>query len=148
MIELKKETKKWYKTWYGITGIIIIGLFILTNIGGTDKTPTTPTQETPKQDSKPKISKEQAQKELDAVMSVGKEAKIVLSYEFSDTATEVYIDKDWYKQTVQFKKDFIGRVGFLKEAVTGYSHFVVKDGYTNEKVGEIKAFSQSIEVYK
>jgi hypothetical protein len=39
-------------------------------------------------------------------------------------------------------------VGVLKKAVTGYSHFEVRDGYSNEKVAELTSFSQSIEIYK
>jgi hypothetical protein len=46
------------------------------------------------------------------------------------------------------KKNFIAKIGSLKKAITGYSHLEVKDAYSNEKVGEITAFSQSIEVYK
>jgi hypothetical protein len=60
----------------------------------------------------------------------------------------VYIDSVWYTQKVDFKKDFIAKVGLLKKAVTGYSHFEVRDAYTDEKVGELTAFTQSIEVYK
>jgi hypothetical protein len=71
-----------------------------------------------------------------------------MSYEFSDRAVVVLIDKGWYGQNVQFKKDFIAKVGVLKKAVTGYSHFEVRDGYSNEKVAELTSFSQSIEIYK
>jgi len=94
------------------------------------------------------ISKNDAQEQLNAFMEISKAGKLITSYEFSETAVDVFVDKAWYEQTVQFKKDFIAKVGMLKKAVTGYSHFELKDAYSNEKVGEIKSFSQSIEVYK
>ena len=94
------------------------------------------------------VAKKEAQDQLDAFMKTSKDAKLVTSYEFSETATVVYVDKMWYTQTVEFKKDFIAKIGMLKKAVTGYTHFELKDAYSNEKVGEITAFSQSIEVYK
>jgi len=49
---------------------------------------------------------------------------------------------------VSFKKDFIAKIGTLKKQIRGYSHFEVRDAYSKEKVGELTAFSQSIEVYK
>ena len=120
--------------------------------GGSDKTPTntlTPqvATETVKKAVDP-VAKKEAQDQLDAFMKTSKDAKLVTSYEFSETATVVYVDKMWYTQTVEFKKDFIAKIGMLKKAVTGYTHFELKDAYSNEKVGEITAFSQSIEVYK
>jgi len=92
--------------------------------------------------------KESAQKELSEIIELGKKADLVVSCEFSDSATVVYIGPTWYTQTVAFKKDFIAKIGMLKKQITGYTHFEVRDAYSNEKVGEIKAFSQSIEVYK
>ncbi|MCX6717541.1 MAG: hypothetical protein NTU76_02605 [Candidatus Taylorbacteria bacterium] len=94
------------------------------------------------------ISQEQAQKQLDEFMSLAKKAQVVTSYEFSDTASVVYVDYVWYTQTVQFKKDFLAKVGMLKKAITGYLHFEVRDAYSNEKVAEITAFSSSLEIYK
>lgn len=92
--------------------------------------------------------KEKAKKELDEVINLSKKANLVSSYEFSDRASIVYVDSMWYTQTVQFKKDFMAKIAILKEKITGYRHFEVKDTYSNEKVGEVTAFSGSLEVYK
>lgn len=111
-------------------------------------TPVVTEQPTPQKQEVPAISKVQAQKELADFMETAKKAKLVSSYEFSEKATVVYIDSMWYTQKVDFKKDFIAKIGLLKKAVTGYTHFEARDAYSNEKVAEITAFSQSIEVYK
>ena len=68
--------------------------------------------------------------------------------DFSDSATVVYVGPVWYTQTVAFKKDFLAKTAMLKKAVTGYGHFEVRDAHSNEKVAEVTAFSQSLEVYK
>ena len=96
----------------------------------------------------PSQSKEDAQKELDNLMNIAKTAGLVSSYEFSDRATVVYADMIWYTQTVSFKKDFIAKVALLKEKITGYRHFEVRDAYSNEKLAEVTAFLGSLEVYK
>jgi multisubunit Na+/H+ antiporter MnhC subunit len=131
-----------------IFGGITIILFILTGVTGG----TTPPKETPppatNQSDEQAAQKEAAQKELSEIIDLGKKADLVVSYEFSDSATVVYIGPTWYTQTVAFKKDFMAKIGTLKQQITGYTHFEVRDAYSNEKVGEIKAFSQSIEVYK
>lgn len=100
----------------------------------------------------PQISKEEAQKELESLMKLSKESGLVMSYDFSELGTEiyqndVYIGKGWYSQTVQFKKDFMARIGILKEVLTGYSNVEFRDGYSNEKVAEISGF-KGIQVYK
>ncbi len=94
------------------------------------------------------ISKESAQKDLDEIISLGKKAGLIVSYEFSDKATVVYIGSTWYTQTVAFKKDFMAKIASLKKVITGYNHFEARDAYSNEKVAEVTAFSNSIEVYK
>ncbi len=104
-------------------------------------TPVQPAQE----DQTVKVA---AQKELDELIALAKKANLVTSYEFSDRASVVYADNVWYTQTVQFKKDFLAKVGTLKKQITGYQNFVVRDAYSNEKVAEITSFSGSLEVYK
>jgi cytoskeletal protein RodZ len=89
-----------------------------------------------------------AQKELDKIMSLAKQSGLVVSYEFSNSATVVYIGQVWYAQTVQFKKDFIAKIAMLKEQITGYRHLEVRDAYSNEKVAEVTAFAGSLEIYK
>ncbi|MFA5934551.1 MAG: hypothetical protein WC827_01535 [Candidatus Paceibacterota bacterium] len=92
--------------------------------------------------------KQKAQKELDSVFSLAKQAGLVTSYEFSNKANVIYVGKIWYTQTVAFKKDFLAKIATLKEKITGYHHFQVLDAYSNEKVAEVTAFSGSLEVYK
>ena len=98
--------------------------------------------------SEDQSSKEASQKELDRLMDLSKAGGLVVSYEFSDSASVVYVGKVWYDQTVTFKKDFLAKIGELKKAIRGYQHFEVKDAYSNEKVAEITPFSGSLEVYK
>lgn len=93
-------------------------------------------------------SKAAAQKELDELMALSKKAGLITSYEFSNVATVVYADSVWYTQTVQFKKDFLAKIGMLKKQITGYMHFEVRDAYSNEKLAEVTAFSSSLQVYK
>lgn len=155
---LSDKNKALIKKHPFITGfvILIVIIFFINTVSnfssGIPEQVTNPTtkqeQPVPQKQAVPTVSKEQAQKELDDLMDTAKKAGLVTSYEFSDKATEVFIGSIWYTQTVQFKKDFIAKIGMLKKAITGYTHFEVKDAYSNEKVGEITAFSQSIEVYK
>lgn len=90
----------------------------------------------------------EAQKELDDFIDLTKRAGLVDSYEFSKTASVVYIGPVWYSQKVTFKKDFVAKIAMLKKEITGYSHFEVRDAQSNEKVAEVTAFSSSIEIYK
>ncbi|MFA5022511.1 MAG: hypothetical protein WC508_05540 [Patescibacteria group bacterium] len=89
-----------------------------------------------------------AQKELDEVMALAKKSGLVSSYEFSNSATVVYVGQVWYTQTVQFKKDFMAKIAMLKKRITGYQHFEVRDANSDEKVGEVTAFGGSLKVYK
>lgn len=139
------KTKK--STW--IAGGILILIFAIiiivatsSNSGSPKQEPTTNSQTTSEQD---KIN---AQKELSDVINLAKKAELVTSYEFSNSASVVYVGGTWYNQTVQFKKDFIAKIAILKEKITGYRHFEVRDTYSNEKVAEVTTFSGSLEVYK
>jgi hypothetical protein len=96
-------------------------------------------------DAKTKVT---AQKELDEVLTLSKNAGVVTSYEFSESANVVFVGSGWYTQTVEFKKDFLAKISNLKERATGYHRFEVRDAYSNEKVAEVTAFSGSLEVYK
>ena len=94
------------------------------------------------------ISKTDAEKQLAEIISLGKKAGLITSYEFSNTANVIYIGSVWYTQTVSFKKDLMAKISILKEVATGYRHYEVRDAYSNEKVAEVTAFSGSLEVYK
>ncbi len=111
-------------------------------------TPEVAAPTTPPTPTSTAVDKAAAEKELKEVMDLGIKANLVESYEFSDKATVVYVSSVWYTQTVAFKKDFLAKVATLKKAVTGYGHFEVRDAHSNEKVAEVTAFSQSLEVYK
>lgn len=93
-------------------------------------------------------AKAEAQEKLDELMALGKKSGLVTAYEFSDSATVVYVGNVWYTQTVQFKKDFLASIGMLKKQITGYQHLEIRDAYSNEKVAEITAFGGSLEVYR
>jgi len=146
------EKKVFYKTKFGITVIVLValtGISMLFSEEPVASTPTpTPAVKEAATPTEPTLSKEQAQKELDSIMDLGKKSGLVTSYEFSNSASVVYVGNIWYTQTVQQKKDFIAYVGLRKKAITGYSHFEVRDGHSNEKVAELTAFTSSIEVYK
>ena len=103
---------------------------------------------TEKTDGQNKTTIENAQKELTEFMDIAKKAGLVKSYEFSETAAVVFIDKTWYVQPVTFKKDFLAKVAMLKKSITGFKHFEIRDAYSNEKVAEVTSFTGSLEVYK
>ncbi len=97
------------------------------------------------------VSTEQKQKakaELEEVIQMSAKANLVKSYEFSEKANVIYVTKLWYTQTVEFKKDFMAKIAMLKNTITGYSHFEVRDAFSDDKVAEVTAFSGSLEVYK
>ena len=75
-------------------------------------------------------------------------ATLVSSYEFTDTDRVIYVSDVWYSMTVQFKKDFLAKVAMLQDAISGKHFFEVRDEHSNETVGEVTAFSGSLEVYK
>ena len=141
---IKKRNKKTIIVFLFATLVIIIMIVVASSGGGSKNTQTPTTQS----NEQTQATSQSAQKELSAIIDLAKQAGLVVSYEFSNSASVVYIGSTWYAQTVAFKKDFIAKIGILKNQITGYTHFEVRDAYSNEKVGEITAFSQSIEVYK
>ena len=150
--------KKWYRTWwaYGLYVLFAVSVVVASvddSKGAPQPVATNPApaisseakQVTP---AAPVPDKKSAQQELDKFMALAKQADLVTSYEFSDSAAVVYVGSAWYTMTVVQKKDFIAHVGELKKAVTGYRHFEVHDAYSDEKVAEVTSFSGSYEVYK
>lgn len=151
----QKQKKKFYKRWW----FWLIVIFVIGIIASSGKDNS---QQSVSQTNAPAVSpqkavedaqakaqdKADAEKELKDIMALGVKAQLVKSYEFSDTAEVVYADSTWYSQTVQFKKDFIAKIAMLKERITGYRHFEVRDAYSNEKLAEVTAFSGSLEIYK
>jgi hypothetical protein len=150
--------KKWYRTWWAYSLYVLFAVSAVVASVDDPKNTAQPVANNPapvvaaepkhESPAKPVVDKVAAQKELDSLMNLSKQAKLVISYEFSDTANVVYIDSGWYTQTVEFKKNFLAKISGLKEQVTGYHRFEVRDAYSNEKVAEVTAFSGSLEVYK
>ncbi len=89
-----------------------------------------------------------AQDALDALIEISKHAGLISSYEFSDVAAVVYVTDVWYELDVSAKKSLLTKIGSLKEQATGYHQFEVRHSKSNEKVGEVTAFSGSVEVYR
>lgn len=147
--EMAKIKKPLYKRlWVWVLGFIAFIIIIVAANGSSTPTnnPTPQTnQTTPAQ---PTLSKADATSQLKDVMTLAKKSGLVTTYEFSEKANVVYVSGVWYSMTVQFKKDFMAKIAMLKEAITGYHHFEVRDAYSDEKVGEVTAFSGSLEVYK
>jgi hypothetical protein len=73
---------------------------------------------------------------------------LVSSYALSETERVIYVTDLWNSVTVAFKKDFLAKVAMLQEAISGRHFFEVRNEHSNAKVGEVTAFSGSLEVYK
>lgn len=153
------QNVSWFRRHPYVTGATLLVLAIIAIPSGNDSKPqaqvATSEVKTEVQASSTEqtLSKEQAQKELDEFMKLAVQAQVVTSYDFKEIAKntyrwDIFVGKNWYVQTVAQKKDFIGYIAMRKKAITGYSNFKLNDAYTNEKVGEVTSFSQSIEVYK
>jgi hypothetical protein len=93
------------------------------------------------------LSAADASAQFKDLMDTAEEADLISSYQFSETGRVIYVTGVWYSQTVGFKKDFLAKVAMLQEAITGHHYFGVRNDQSNEKVGEVTAFSGSIEVY-
>jgi hypothetical protein len=96
----------------------------------------------------PAISSTEAASQFKELMDMSAKATLVSSYEFTDTDRVIYVSDVWYSMTVQFKKDFLAKVAMLQDAISGKHFFEVRDEHSNETVGEVTAFSGSLEVYK
>lgn len=142
--KIRKEGKRRRKSnfWLLFLGLIFV-VWLASLLSGKDTTSNNHVQSTAR-----KQSIEQAEKDLRELMRLAQTAKIVKSYEFSKNDDVVYVNPQWYLQDVKFKKDFLAKVSNLKETITGYHHFEVRDAFSNEKVAEVTAFSGSLEVYK
>ncbi len=145
-VQKKKYSKglKWFVFLSVFFLVVVIGL----TSGSDDKKPGQETVVQSEQANSTAENKEQSQEALEALITLSKEAGVISSYEFSETANVVYVTDAWYNLDVSFKKDLLGKIASLKEAATGYHRFEVRNAKSNEKVAEVTAFSGSIEVYK
>lgn len=141
----------------GLGGAMVVFFALFINLSDDTNTPSTVANEdgakaventAPADSTTTGMSKEDAEKELDEFMALSKKAGLVTSYEFSESASVVYVGEIWYSQTAVQKKDFIAYVGKLKKAITGYQNFKLKDAYSDEVVAELTAFSGDLKVYK
>lgn len=144
MQEQKKKYSKGLKWFVFLSAFFLVVVIGLTS-GSDDKNPE---QETAVQSTVTAENKEQSQEALEALITLSKEAGVISSYEFSETANVVYVTDSWYNLDVSFKKDLLGKIASLKEAATGYHRFEVRNAKSNEKVAEVTAFSGSVEIYK
>jgi hypothetical protein len=89
-----------------------------------------------------------AAQEFEDLMKLSQQGNLVSSYNFSEVERVIYVSDVWFGLSVQFKKDFLAKVAMLQKAITGHHYFEVRNDRSNEKVGEVTAFSGSLEVYK
>ncbi len=147
-MDTQKPKASWLKkAIYGVLAILVIQIFVGSFSDAKKKVENSkaPQIATSTQDT---ASIEKNTKELKELMDIAIKAHLVYSYDFTNGANVIMVDAIWYTQTVTFKKDFLAKVAMLKQNVTGYRHFEMRDMYTNEKVAEVTAFSGSLEVYK
>lgn len=146
----QQEVKPFYKKRWFIVFAVILGIIFISTLGDSPSpSPSVTNTEPEPQQVAPSISKEDAQKEFDRLMQMSKDAGLVKSYEITaDAPLKIYADKMWYSQDVQFKKDMLAKFSTLQQAMYGRHRLEVRDAYSNEKLGEITAFSGSIEIYK
>ena len=155
-----KTGRKFYKQWWfwivAVIAILIVRSSFRYEAASPISVPVVPAQQqeqspaptTPTASAPATPSRADAQAQLDDLMALARKARLITTYEFSDSQSVVYADSIWYTQTVQFKKDFIAKIATLKEAATGYRHFEVDDAYSGKKLAEVTAFSGALEVYK
>jgi ribosomal protein L17 len=147
-MEVQKNKYSKGLKWFVFLSVFFLVVVIGLTSGSDDKKPEQQAVVQSEQASSTAESKQQSQEALDALITLSKEAGVISSYEFSETANVVYVTDSWYNLDVSFKKDLIGKIASLKEAATGYHRFEVRNAKSNEKVAEVTAFSGSIEVYK
>lgn len=146
MQEQKKKYSKGLK-WFVFLSVFFLVVVIGLTSGSDDKSGQSTAVQS--EQTAPTVeNKEQSQEALDALIAISKQAGVVSSYEFSETANVVYVTDAWYDLDVSFKKDLLGKIASLKEAATGYHRFEVRNVKSNEKVAEVTAFSGSVEIYK
>ena len=81
-------------------------------------------------------------------MNRAEQSGLVSWFKFSNTARVIYVTDVWYRMKVAFKKDFLANVATLQQTISGHHSFEVRDATSDELVGEVTAFSRSLEVYK
>jgi hypothetical protein len=136
--------------WASLVGILlVIGVLahFFTSLGGPSSQTATP-QASAQAPQAPSLSAADAQAQFKDLMDLSEKGNLVSSYKFDDTDRVIYVTDVWYTMTVAFKKDFLAKVGMLQDAASGKHFFEVRDEHSNEKVGEVTAFSGALEVYK
>lgn len=90
--------------------------------------------------------KDKAGKDLVDLLKTMADAGLI--YKVSDDGGTIYVNRAWYDQPVDFKKDALAKISQLKKVALGRQYFEVRDATSNEKVAEVTSFSGSIEVYR
>jgi hypothetical protein len=135
----------WIESHQTLTIIIGVVLFAIVATAAMSE-PTAAPQEAEAAKSGPSAA--DAMVQFKDLMDTAEKATLVSSYKFSDSERVIYVTDVWYSMTVAFKKDFLAKVAMLQEGISGRHFFEVRDDHSNEKVGEVTAFSGSLEVYK
>lgn len=151
LVQEFKETYKSHPTLVSILVVVVAMLFLYWSsflFDGTGNEPAAPQTVASVQPSTQTVSNEQAKQELSELITLLQQARLVTSYEFSDSANVVYVTDVWFTQDVTFKRDFLAKISMLKHAITGYKRFQVRHANSNEMLGEVTGFSGSLEVYR
>jgi hypothetical protein len=147
-----RGARAWIESHQTLTIIIGVGLFAIVAVSAMSEPTAAPQPQLPErgqtEGAKSGLSAADAIVQFKDLMDTAEKAALVSSYEFSDSERVIYVTDVWYSMTVAFKKDFLAKVAMLQEAISGRHFFEVRDDHSNEKVGEVTAFSGSLEVYK
>jgi hypothetical protein len=149
-----RGTRAWIESHQTVTIIVGVVLFVSVVVAVMSKSApsaasdTEPASQAGVAASSTTISAAEAENQFKDLMDTGEKAGLVSSYAFSETERIIYVTPVWGAMTVAFKKDFLAKVAMLQEAISGRHFFEVRDDHSNVKVGEVTAFSGSLEVYK
>jgi hypothetical protein len=144
-----RATLAWLESHKAVAITLVGVLFAVVATAATSNSTTEPQAKSQERAaSSTSLSTVDAAAQFKDLMDTGEKASLVSSYEFSDTERVIYVTDLWDSMTVAFKKDFLAKVAMLQEAISGRHFFEVRNEHSNEKVGEVTAFSGSLEVYK
>ena len=147
-----RGARAWIESHQTLTIIIGVVLFAIVATAAMSEQTAAPQAELPERGqaeaAKSGLSAADAMVQFKDLMDTAEKATLVSSYKFSDSERVIYVTDVWYSMTVAFKKDFLAKVAMLQEGISGRHFFEVRDDHSNEKVGEVTAFSGSLEVYK
>jgi hypothetical protein len=141
----KNPGLEFIETFFGLVIVIILTVLVVVKISQPSDPEPEPVVVTE--------VKQSAQKQLDDKMNLLIEKGMVTSYSFSskdNSSVEnvIYVSNLWYNTPATLKKDILSSLAGLKEQARGSHRFEVRDANSNEKLGEVTAFSGEIKIYK